>query len=146
MENLDFVLIYINKILFISYTDPMNNFHDLHTSDKLEERMCHDFLILLMDQLFGQHDLIIINESTETDRNHQLIKNSWKLIKQYYDLPDRVKYIKRIVRQTFVHIVDYLNQKYQFVHPLKFELKRRDYYDKIKKKKQTDYWSEFSLI
>lgn len=124
----------------------MDNFHDLLKSDKPDERMHHDFLILLMDQLFGQHDLVIINESTETEENHQLIKNSWKLIRQYYGLPDRVKYIKRVVRQTFVHIVDYLNQKYQFTHPLKFEHKRRDYYDKIQKKKFAEHWAELTLM
>lgn len=126
--------------------DTIHNFHDLQKSDKLEERMCHDFLILLMDQLFGQHDLIIIDESTETEDNHQLIKNSWKLIKQYYGLSNQVRYVQRLVRQTFLHITESLNKKYQFKQPMKFERKRRDYYDKIQKKKETDYWAEFSLI
>jgi len=124
----------------------MDNFHDLQKSEKPEERMCHDFLILLMEQLFKQHDLIIIDANTETEENHRLIKNSWKLIKQYYCILDRVKYVKRLVRQTFVHIVDYLNQTYQFKHPLKFEHKRRDYYDKTQKKKLAEHWAEFSLI
>jgi hypothetical protein len=124
----------------------MDNFHDLQKSERPEERMSHDFLILLLDQLFGKHDQIKIDMNDENEKNHQIIKTQWRMINQYYNIPSSVKYNQKCVRQTIMQIVNHLNAKYQFAQPLKFEHKRHDYYHKEQKRKVTDYWTELNLI
>lgn len=123
----------------------MDNFHNLQQSVRPDERIAHDFFILLLDQLFGQHDNIKIDHADETEEKHQIIKNNWKMINQYYGIPLSVKYTQKCVRQTLMQIVNHLNAKYQFINPMKFEPKRRDYFNK-QKRKITDYWVELNLM
>jgi hypothetical protein len=122
-----------------------NFFCDLHNSEISEDRISHDFLILLLDQLFDQHDNIRIDMDTESEHNHEIIKLQWKMITKYYELPVRVKNNQKLVRQTILQITNRLNQKYRFTHPLKFEHERRDYYDKEQKRKITERWNVFKL-
>jgi hypothetical protein len=125
----------------------MENFHILHESMQFEDRMSYEFMIALLDDMFGQHDRVIINTETECEKNRQFIKNNWKLIRQYYHVPDRLKYTQRCVRQTLIHIIDYLNGKYQFKQPIKIEHRRNDYREKGSAGKHvTDYWIEISLV
>jgi len=124
----------------------MDNFHDLQQSTQIDERMSHDFLIVLLDQLFGQHDHIRIDMDTESEQNHDIIKLQWKMIKQYYQLPSSVKNTQKLVRQTLMQIVIRVNQKYQFIHPLKFEHHRRAFRDKVTGKSTAENWIELTLI
>lgn len=124
----------------------MDNFHDLQKSIHPKDRMSHDFLILLLEQLFGKSDNIRVDMDIETEENHAIVKSHWKTIREYYGVPDSVKYVQKCVRQTLMQIVNRLNQKYQFTHQLKFEHKRHDYYDKEQKKKITERWNLMTLI
>lgn len=128
----------ITKLLY-------NSFHDLLNSTQPQDRMIHDFFVILLDQLFGQHDQIRIDKQTENKRNHEIIKHNWKMIRLYFDVPDSAKYTQKCVRQTLIHIINKLNQIYGFTKPLKFEQKRHDYYSREKKGNVTDYWTELIL-
>jgi hypothetical protein len=121
------------------------SFEDLRGSDQLDEKMSYEFFIFLLDQLFGQHDHMRIDIETESDQNHGIIILQWKLIKQYFGLPSSVKKTQKLVRQTLLQIANRLNEKYHFQQPIKYENKRRDYYDKEQKKNVTEYWVEFLL-
>lgn len=121
------------------------SFNDLFKSEHPEDRMSHEFFIFLLDKLFGKHVDIRINAETESQQNHEIIKKQWKQIREYYGVPDSVKYTQKCVRQTIIQIVNRLNQKYGFIKPLKLEQKRHDYYSKEYKKNITDYWMEFNL-
>ena len=125
----------------MSYT----SFSDLKTSPNLDEIMSYEFLIALLDKLFGQHDHIRIDMETETEHNHGIIFLQWKMIKQYYKLPSSVKATQKLVRQTLMQIANRLNNKYHFQNPIRFENKRSDYYDKEEKRKVTKCWNEFSI-
>ena len=127
----------------------MDTFNDLQKSDRGEDRLKHDFLINLLDQLFGkdQHSKVIrIDSSIETDERHRDIKNCWKMIQQYYRVNNSVKYTKKLVRQTLMHIVHYLNDKYDFKRPIKFEFHRYDYRKRGIEKKFTDFWTDVALV
>jgi hypothetical protein len=124
----------------------LESFHDLQNSTQLDEKLSYEFLITLLDKIFGQHDTVQINADIENEHNHSIILLQWKMIKQYYNLPSSVKNTQKLVRQTLMQISNRLNKKYNFQKPLKFEQKRHDYYDTDEKRKLTDYWSELSLV
>jgi hypothetical protein len=124
----------------------MENIHDLKNSTNLEERLSYEFFITLLDQLFGQHDQIRIDMSTETEQNQGIIKLQWKMIKQYYQLPSSVKKTQKLVRQTLLGILNRLNHKYQFKNPIQFEPKRHDFRDKETGKPAADLWNEIKLV
>ena len=102
----------------------MDSFHDLQKSTQFEDKTIYDFFIRLLDALFGKHDQIVINSDCESEKNQQLIKDQWKMIEFYFKVPKRVKSTQKCVRQTLKHIVDFINNKYQFKQPLQFNLKR----------------------
>jgi hypothetical protein len=102
----------------------LESVHDLQKSSQIEDKIAYEFLIMLLDSLFGQHDQIIIDAKCETEENHQLIRDHWKTISIYFKVPKRVKSIKKCVRQTIKNITDYLNNTYQFVHPVQFHLQK----------------------
>jgi hypothetical protein len=121
------------------------SFHDLLNSDKPEDRLKHDFLILLLTELFGKDDQIRIDLTSESEKNHMVIKKRWKQIRDYYGVSDSVKYTQKCVRQTLIQIVTRINQKYTFAQPLKMEHKRSDVYRKGKGN-LTEYWISLSLV
>lgn len=102
----------------------MDSFYDLQKSTTFQDQTICDFFLRLLDSLFGKHDDIIIDLECETDINQQLIKNQWKPISLYFKVPKRVSNTKKCVRQTVKHIVDFLNNKYQFKRPIQFNTKR----------------------
>ena len=124
---------------------PMTSFHDLTQSENPEDRIAHDFLIVLLTELFGKSDQIRIDMETESERNHAVIKKHWKSIRIYYGVPDSAKYAQKCVRQTLIQIITRINQKYGLTQPLKMEHKRSDFYQKGKGK-VTDYWIELSFV
>jgi len=124
----------------------IDNFHDLRQSSQPEERIYHDFLILLLDQLFGQHDQIRIDMETETNENHATIKQQWKLIHKYYGVPDSAKYTQKCVRQTLIHIVNNINHRHGFIHPIKVVHKRHNFRDKITGQPTAKQWIELILF
>ena len=87
------------------------SFHDLQKSEQFEDQTTHDYFVKLLDALFGKHDDIIIDSECETEKNQQLIKNQ---------VPKRVFSTQKCVRQTLKHIVQFLNNKYQFKQPIQF--------------------------
>ena len=46
------------------------------------------------------------------------------MIEFYFKVPKRVQSTQKCVRQTLKHIVDFLNNKYQFKQSIKFDPKR----------------------
>jgi hypothetical protein len=123
----------------------MNNFDDLGRSSNQSEKLSHDFFVMLLDQLFGQHDNIRIDSSTENTKNHEIIHIQWRMIKQHYSTCSNIKKTKKLVRQTLLQITNYLNQTYKFKNPILFEPKRQDFYDSEKKRKYKEYWAEIKL-
>lgn len=122
-----------------------NSFHDLSTSPQMDDRLAHDFLIALLDQIFGHHEGILrIDLETETDTNHGIIYLRWKLIRQYYQVPSTAKKTQKLVRQTLKHIVENLNNKYHFTQPLQFVQKRLAYRENGKV--LTPTYIEFSIV
>jgi hypothetical protein len=124
----------------------LNNVHDLRDSRKLDEQLTYIFLISLLDQLFGKHDNIRIDLSTETEFNHGLILLHWLTIKQTFKVASSVKHKDKLVRQTLFAIVNYLNRTYQFTQPIRFEHQRHDPRDKETGKTKSVCWTELNLI
>lgn len=123
----------------------MNNIHDLKNSPNPEDNITYGLLMSLVDQIFGQHERIEIDMTTETEKNQELVKIQWKMIRKYFGVPDSAKYTQKCVRQTFIRIVDFLNKKYQFIHPIKLEHKRIDSYSRETGKNFTRTWIEISF-
>jgi hypothetical protein len=123
----------------MSYTSFCDFEHSLNSNEKL----LYEFLVALLDQLFGQHDHMRINMETETDHNHGVIFLQWKLIQKYYNVPSTAKKSIKLVRQTLKHITAYLNDKYHFEQPIQFIQKRSAY--RLKNKVITPTYIEFSL-
>lgn len=99
----------------------MDSFSDLQKSNALEDQMIYDYLIKLLDALFSKHDEIIIDLDCESEKNQDLIKDQAKFIVVYFEVPKRVFSTQKCVRQTLKHIVDYLNNKYQFKRAIQFK-------------------------
>ena len=102
----------------------MDNFHDLEKSSVLEDQMIHYFFVKLLDMLFGKHDDIMINLECETEKNQQLITDQGKILGIYFGVSKRVISTQKCVRQTLKHMVDHLNNKYQFKQPIQFITRR----------------------
>lgn len=119
------------------------SFHDLPKSKELEDKVIHDYLINLLDVLFGKHDNIIIDGDCETEKNQQLIKTQSKIISTYFDIPKRVFSTQKCVRQIMKHITDHLNTRYQFKQPIQFNLKK--HYSRIDNKVVGSCHTVFSL-
>ena len=102
----------------------MDSFHHLSQSLVFEDSIRHDILIRLLDQLFGQHNQIIINSECENEKNQQFIKDQFKTLQTYFFIPKRVVYTQKSVRQTVKHMIDFLNNQYQFKKPIQFNPKR----------------------
>ena len=103
------------------------SFKDLSDSKNMEDQVIFDYLKRLLANLFGRHDDIIIDFHCETDVNHQLIRDQWKSISLYFKVPNRVKSTQKCVKQTLKHIVDYLNNHYQFTSPIKMSSEKKSY-------------------
>ena len=124
----------------------MNDFYDLQKSPQMEDRLTFEIVTTLMDQVFGEHEhMVVINMETETSEHHEIIRKHWGLLTKYVKLPYTVKKTQKLVRQTFMQITDYLNDTYHFVKPVKFDRKRHDYRRKEDGKKTADFWNEFTL-
>jgi len=121
------------------------SFEDLKNSAQPDERMSYEFLIILLDKLFGQHDHVRVDAEAETEHNHGIIFLQWKQLQHYYNLPSTVKKTQKLVRQTLKHIIEHLNKKHHFTQPIKLEQKRHDSYQKGKGI-VTQYWVEICLI
>ena len=65
------------------------------------------------------------------------------MLTQFFKTPLRLKTTQKCVRQTFLQIINYLNEKYQFANPIKIEHKRSDYRRKEDGKKTTDTWLNY---
>lgn len=102
----------------------MESFYDLAKSAQFEDKMIHDCFIRLLDALFDKHDQLIIDSNCESEKNQQLILDQWKLISLHFQVSKRVCSTKKCVRQTIKHIVDFLNNKYQFKQPIQFNFKK----------------------
>lgn len=125
-----------------------NSFHDLQKSEQFKVKSSHDFMITLINHLFGNisdNNVIKIDLSLETEQNHEYLKNQWESIHIFYKTPNNIKNTQKLVRQTFKHIVGYLNKTYNFKQPIKFEHKRSDTYQKGVGG-VTKHWIEFSLV
>jgi len=124
----------------------MNNIHELKNSQSFEEQQIYEFFIVLLDKLFEKHDNIRIDSSTETETNHDIIRFHWKMIQQCFKVSPCVKRNQKLVRQTLLAIVSYLNKTYMFKQPIRFEHQRYDYRDKEIGKKIAVFWTELYLI
>ena len=105
----------------------MDSFYDLQKSDQFEDQLIYEFLIKLLDWLFGKHDQIIIDIECESEKNQQLIRDQFSLIEWYFKVPKRVKSTQKNVRQTLKHIIDYLNNRYEFKNPIKMYSEKKSY-------------------
>ncbi len=105
----------------------MDSFHDLEKSSIFEDKMIYYYFVKLLDELFDKHDGIIIDNNCETEKNQELIKNQAKIVGGYFMVPKRVLETQKCVRQTLKYIVEYLNSKYQFKHPLKMFYEKKSY-------------------
>ncbi len=103
----------------------MNTFNDLAKSQFFEDCVRYSVFIKLLDTLFDKHNEIIINSSTESETNQEFIKDQIAIIHGCFNVPKRVFQTQKCVRQTLKHIVEFLNQEYQFKNPIQF-ITRRD--------------------
>lgn len=99
----------------------MNSFFDLEKSSDFCDNMIFLFVTKLVNELFGKSDNIIIDQESETEKNHQYINSQWKAMELYFKIPKRILSKQKIVRQTMKYIVENLNEKYQFNQPLKWQ-------------------------
>jgi hypothetical protein len=137
-----------NKIVEYLYIVQMNNVYDLQKSSQFQIRASYDLLITLLDELFGKDsdkDTIRIDLASETEKNHQFVRNQWEAIHSLYKTPNNIKKTQKLVRQTLKQVVTCLNETYQFVQPIKLEQKRHDSYQKGKGI-VTQRWIELTLI
>lgn len=131
----------------------MNSFADLGIShneggsSEIDEKLAHDFVLYLVDNMFGQHSHVEIDMTSESEKNHELIKKSWKMIRQLYNVRQNTLRSQKLVRQTMIQIVENLNEQYQFKQPITLDHKRIDSYDRNKdgKKKYTRHWIEIKF-
>ena len=105
----------------------MNDFYDLQKSPQMEDPLTYEIVTHFDGSVFGYHDNpMIINMKTETETTHLTMQKNWtcwhNFLRHHYDLK-----LPRNCRQTFLQIINYLNEKYQFVNPIKIEHKRSDY-------------------
>ena len=112
--------------------ETFESFHDLQKSKQFEDQVIYDYLIKLLDNLFGKHDEIIIDGECESEKNQQLIRNQAKILIIYFLIPKRVFSTQKCVRQILKHIIDNLNTRYQFKRPIQFNLKKN--YSRIENK------------
>ena len=124
---------------------PYDNFNELQNASQLEDRLIYESLITLMDQIFGQHDHMIINMESETELNHEIIRDNWGLLTKFFKIPDRLKNTKKCVRQTCLYLTNHLNERYGFVNPIKFDHKRHGY-RRDNGKLSSEYWYDFSFV
>ena len=122
----------------------MDSFHDLEKSNKFEDRVIYDYLIKLLDALFSKHSEIMIDLDVESEKNQELIRDQAKFIGVYFEVPKRVFSTQKCVRQTLKHIVDYLNNKYQFKRQIQFQPIRKTV--RAGEKTFAASYSVFSLI
>ena len=125
----------------------MNNFFDLQNFQQFQIKSSYEFLIYLLDELFGKDsykDTIKIDLSSETDKNHKLLLDQWDSIHTLYKTPTSIKKTQKLVRQTIKQIVDYLNETHKFTKPIKFDHKRIDFYQKGRGK-IAKHWIDLSL-
>ena len=95
------------------------SFNDLEKSDKFGDKMIHNYVIRLLDCLFGKHDNIIIDSDCETEKNQQLIHDQDQILIIYFRIPEKMFSKQNCVCQILKHIVDHLNTRYQFKQPLR---------------------------
>jgi len=125
-------------------TSQYESFDDLAQTSDLTQRIYHDFFVVLLDQLFSQHDNIRIDLSSETERNHEIINKNWRQIRDYYRVPYCVKYNLKAVRQIIIHIVDNLNTTYHLKKPIQLIHRRRGFRDESGRS-TAEQWIEFKL-
>jgi hypothetical protein len=100
-----------------------NTVHDLANSKEFDVKHSYFFFINLLDEIFGKHDDITVDEDCETHKD--FIKDHWKMIDSLYSMPSSTKSTKKVVRQTLKNIIDYLNTHYQLKNPVEFKLQRK---------------------
>jgi hypothetical protein len=120
------------------------SFSDLQKSTQFEDQLIHDFFVKLVDSLFDKHDNIIINSECETEKNQQLIKDQCKFISLNFHVPKRVFSTQKCVRQTLKHMVEFLNNHYQFKKPMQFQPIRKTV--RVGENTFATSYSVFSLI
>ena len=125
----------------------MNSFFDLQKSSQYQIKSSYEFLISLLDELFGKDShtkTIKIDLSVETPKNHEFLLNQWDAIHTLYKTPNHIKKTQKLVRQCLKQIVTFLNETYNFTQPIKFVNKRDAYWKEGKV--ITPTYVEFSLI
>jgi hypothetical protein len=140
---IEFKYLLIYEIIKVSM-ETFESFHDLSKSKQFEDQVIYDYLIKLLDSLFGKHDEIIIDAECESEKNQQLIKNQSKILIIYFHIPKRVFSTQKCVRQILKHIIDNLNTRYQFKQPIQFNLKKN--YSRIENKVIGSCHTVISLI
>lgn len=98
------------------------NFEALKTRNYLDKMIYTLFTELLRNldncTIIGDRHFVI-NRSTESDFNHQLLIDSWPLLAPVFKLETKLKTKQKFVRQTLKAIVDYINEN--FIHkPIEF--------------------------
>ncbi len=96
----------------------MNNFLDLKNG-QYKEKQIYNFVILLLDEIFGQHENMIIDCLIENERNQELITNGVEFMEFLFKDPC-LSPKKKSVKQTLKYIIEYLNDYYKFLSPIIF--------------------------
>ena len=107
----------------------IDSFCELLHSHNHDDCIRYHLFVQILDQVFGQHDQILIEPSHETASNHQYIIDKWPALTYYFQIPIKVRSQERCVRQTIKYIVTFLNKRYQWVCPIQFQYVKKTFRD-----------------
>ena len=97
----------------------LKNVHDLSKSKKIIDKLYYMAFSSMVESVFcRQEDLLCVNLNLETDTNHDLFLSNWEMLEKLFETPPRLKKNKKLVRQALIHMINYLNKRYQFKNPI----------------------------
>ena len=99
----------------------MDTFDSLKDGN-IEEQSIHTIFMTLLDRLFGEARYVI-DRNIEVDEKHQIILDNWSILSKTFHLDSKLKFKKKLVRQTLKTIIDHINDKYKFNSPILFDTK-----------------------
>lgn len=101
----------------------MDNFFDLQNSQFKADQLKFQIFTEILSHLFGVDQIEkdkVYRYSTklETEENHKYLRDNWDLMDLFDCRTEYHKKIKSLSLQMIKAISNYLNQKYQFTHPI----------------------------
>ena len=104
----------------------MNDFFDLESSQVLKDRLNFYVFSELITQLYNLKEIdrtqtYRYSTQMETEETRQMILDNWNVLCFFGSYGELEKKHKHMIFWVLDHAINYLNEHYQFEHPLIFE-------------------------